>query len=48
MLHGWIIVLTMNFIIKFKGVSVIQIGVEELFTVKENGERTIKRRVTHD
>ena len=47
-LQGWLIPLLRQTIFKIKGASVIPLGVAEQFTINEKGERTIKRRVTHD
>ena len=47
-LHGWLIFLLRQTIFKIKVASVISLGVADQFTINEKGERTIKRRVTHD
>ena len=46
--YGWMLPITMEYVPKIKGASVIPVGVAPQFTIDANGDKKVKRRTTHD
>ena len=46
--HGWMLPVTKECVTKLKDAGVIPIGVAIQFTIDDEGNRSVKRRTTHD
>ena len=46
--NGWMFPVTVEYVKKLSGTSIILVGVAKQFTIDSKGARKIKRRTTHD